>query len=95
MYLTQPLKRVSQINPHGIATIFKERTRTWQPLHDRVAKLARGLRNGWVHPGDAAYMDGDGFIFIADRLKDMIVSGGENLKAGIAPSLLGKSSTPS
>jgi acyl-CoA synthetase (AMP-forming)/AMP-acid ligase II len=37
------------------------------------------LRGGWMHTGDAAYMDDDGYIFIVDRVKDMIVSGGENV----------------
>ena len=37
------------------------------------------LREGWLHTGDAAYMDDGGFIFISDRLKDMIISGGENV----------------
>lgn len=37
------------------------------------------LRANWMHSGDAARMDEDGFIYIVDRLKDMIVSGGENV----------------
>ena len=40
---------------------------------------AETLRGGWMHTGDAGYMDGDGFIFLVDRLKDMIVTGGENV----------------
>ena len=40
---------------------------------------AETLRNGWLHTGDAAYMDDGGFVFISDRLKDMIISGGENV----------------
>lgn len=40
---------------------------------------AETLRGGWLHTGDAAYMDEGGFIFISDRLKDMIISGGENV----------------
>lgn len=37
------------------------------------------LRDGWLYTGDVAYRDEDGFIFIADRKKDMIISGGENI----------------
>jgi len=37
------------------------------------------LRNGWLHTGDVGYMDEDGFVYLADRKKDMIVSGGENV----------------
>ncbi|MEJ8858185.1 AMP-binding protein [Variovorax robiniae] len=35
--------------------------------------------DGWLRSGDAGYMDEEGFVFIVDRLKDMIVSGGENV----------------
>jgi acyl-CoA synthetase (AMP-forming)/AMP-acid ligase II len=37
------------------------------------------LRNGWMHTGDGGRMDDEGFVFIVDRMKDMIVSGGENV----------------
>ena len=40
---------------------------------------AEALRGGWMHTGDGAYMDDDGFIFVVDRMKDMIISGGENV----------------
>lgn len=42
-----------------------------------LTKLA--LRDGWMRSGDAGRMDENGFIYVVDRLKDMIISGGENI----------------
>jgi acyl-CoA synthetase (AMP-forming)/AMP-acid ligase II len=46
---------------------------------NKPAETAAALRDGWMHTGDGAYMDDDGFIFVVDRLKDMIITGGENV----------------
>lgn len=46
---------------------------------NKPAETAEALRNGWMHTGDGGYMDADGFVYVCDRLKDMIVSGGENV----------------
>jgi long-chain acyl-CoA synthetase len=39
----------------------------------------RAMRGGWYHSGDMAYADEDGFYYIVDRAKDMIITGGENV----------------
>ena len=40
---------------------------------------AEAMRGGWMHTGDAGTMDDEGFVYIQDRVKDMVVSGGENI----------------
>ena len=46
---------------------------------NKPAETAAVLENGWYYSGDGATMDDEGFVYIVDRLKDMIISGGENV----------------
>ncbi|MBB5185926.1 acyl-CoA synthetase (AMP-forming)/AMP-acid ligase II [Zhongshania antarctica] len=47
--------------------------------YNREAATAETLQDGWIHTGDSAIIDEHGYIFLRDRIKDMIVSGGENI----------------
>ena len=40
---------------------------------------AKFITDGWLHTGDLAYIDEEGYIFFADRAKDLIIRGGENI----------------
>ncbi len=46
---------------------------------NRPDATAETIVNGWLHSGDVATVDKEGFIYIQDRMKDMIISGGENV----------------
>jgi long-chain acyl-CoA synthetase len=50
-----------------------------QGYWNKPEQTAEALRNGWYHSGDLGYVDEEGYVFLVDRLKDMIVSGGENV----------------
>jgi acyl-CoA synthetase (AMP-forming)/AMP-acid ligase II len=46
---------------------------------NRPEETAKTIRDGWLYTGDAGYMDAEGYVYIHDRVKDMIISGGENV----------------
>lgn len=47
--------------------------------HNKPEETARAIMNGWLYSGDIAYMDNDGYFFVVDRKKDLIISGGYNI----------------
>jgi long-chain acyl-CoA synthetase len=46
---------------------------------NRPEETAKAVVDGWMHTGDGGRMDEDGFVYVVDRIKDMIITGGENV----------------
>jgi acyl-CoA synthetase (AMP-forming)/AMP-acid ligase II len=66
--------------PHGtIGEVVVRGPQLMRGYWNLPEATAEALRGGWMHTGDAGVLDAEGFLYIQDRVKDMIVSGGENV----------------
>ena len=80
-------------NDVGVDEVGELIMRTTHPMkgyYNNPQATANTLRDGWLYSGDIARMDADGYLYILDRKKDMIISGGENIyPAEVEDCLLG------
>ncbi len=77
---------VEVVDAHGVevlrGTVGEIRVRGYNTMlgyWNKPEETAATLRDGWVYTGDAGRMDEEGFLYVEDRIKDMIISGGENV----------------
>jgi long-chain acyl-CoA synthetase len=78
--------RIRIVNPEGhevpvgeVGEVTIRGANVMQGYWNKPEQTAQVLRDGWYHSGDLGYMDEEGYLFLVDRSKDMIVSGGENV----------------
>jgi acyl-CoA synthetase (AMP-forming)/AMP-acid ligase II len=67
------------VAPGEIGEVIARGPQLMRGYWNQPEATAQALRGGWMHTGDAATMDEEGYVYIQDRVKDMIVSGGENV----------------
>jgi acyl-CoA synthetase (AMP-forming)/AMP-acid ligase II len=63
----------------GVGELLLKGPRLMKEYAFNPEMTARTITDGWLHTGDLAYKDPDGFLFFADRAKDLIIRGGENI----------------
>jgi long-chain acyl-CoA synthetase len=77
-----------QLGRGTVGEVVVSGARVMREYWKKPKHTADALRNGWYHTGDMGYVDAQGRLFIVDRKKDMIISGGENVYSVEIESLL-------
>ena len=65
--------------PHGIGEIVLRGPNLMSAYYHAPEDTEAALRNGWLHTGDVGYLDEEGYAYIVDRKKDVIIRGGQNI----------------
>lgn len=69
----------SKLKPGAVGELTVRGPNVMKEYFNLPTETAQALRSGWLHTGDLAFQDEDGYLFIVDRLKDMIITNGENI----------------
>lgn len=67
------------VAPGEVGELILKTERMMKGYYKNPEETAKTIRNGWLYTGDLAKMDDEGYIYIVDRKKDVIISGGENV----------------
>jgi len=65
--------------PHRVGEVVVSGPQVMVGYWQRPAETANVFFEGWLRTGDVGYLDADGYLYITDRLKDLVISGGENV----------------
>jgi acyl-CoA synthetase (AMP-forming)/AMP-acid ligase II len=81
-----PLVEIRIVDPEGhdvalgeVGEFYVRSPSLTTGYYNQPEVTAEAFRDGWYHSGDAGYADANGYLFLVDRVKDMIVTGGENV----------------
>ena len=69
----------AEVRPNEIGEVWVKAPNVMAGYYNRPDETAAALVDGWLRTGDGGYLDAEGYLFLTDRVKDMIVSGGENV----------------
>ena len=69
----------NELEAGKIGEIVSRGPNTMKGYFKNAEATAQTLKNNWLHTGDIGYVDNDGYFYIVDRKKDMIIRGGENI----------------
>jgi acyl-CoA synthetase (AMP-forming)/AMP-acid ligase II len=69
----------SECTPGEVGEICGKSPCMMPGYYKRPDLTAKAIRDGWLYTGDAGYLDEDGYLFLVDRIKDMIITGGVNV----------------
>ena len=68
-----------EVSPGEVGEIIYRGPTVMKGYYKKDEATAEAFRGGWFHSGDLVRQDDEGFIYVVDRVKDMIISGGENI----------------